>query len=151
MSKIFSRLIISKKLELTIGFSFIFLISIFVLISFISFNSKISDYKNMNINLKNKIDFLNSISDKDLPGKSLLSSNLGSFLNNSSSNNNIKVDRSMPLSNGDISIWINEVNFIDLFSWLIDVNNQGGEITKLSVRRNSNESVSAQLTFKTNS
>ena len=151
MSKILSRLIITKKIELTVGLSSVFLISIFVLISLISFNFKINDYKNINTNLINKIDFLNSISNTDLPGKSLLSSNLGSFLNNSSSNNNIKVDRSMPLSNGDISIWINEVNFIDLFSWLIDVNNQGGEITKLSVRRNSNESVSAQLTFKTNS
>jgi type II secretory pathway component PulM len=54
----------------------------------------------------------------------------------------------LPLSNNEISIWINESNFIDLFNWLLEINNNGVEITKMSIRRISKETVSAQLTFK---
>lgn len=36
----------------------------------------------------------------------------------------------MPLANGDISIWINEVRFNDIFEWLVEINDQGSKITK---------------------
>ena len=61
---------------------------------------------------------------------------------------NLKIDRSLPLSDGEISIWINESNFVDLFNWLLEINNNNVEITKMNIRRVSGDSVSAQLTFK---
>ena len=69
-------------------------------------------------------------------------------MNSSAINNNLNIDRSLPLSNNEISIWINESNFVDLFNWLIEINNNNVEITKMNIRRVSKDSVSAQLTFK---
>ena len=63
-------------------------------------------------------------------------------------NKNLKIDRSLPLSDGEISIWINESNFVDLFNWLLEINNNNVEITKMNIRRVSGDTVSAQLTFK---
>ena len=57
-------------------------------------------------------------------------------------------DSSLPLSDGEISIWINESNFVDLFNWLLEINNNNVEITKMNIRRVSGDTVSAQLTFK---
>ena len=69
-------------------------------------------------------------------------------LNTSALDKNLKIDRSLPLSDGEISIWINESNFVDLFNWLLEINNNNVEITKMNIRRVSGDSVSAQLTFK---
>ena len=71
-----------------------------------------------------------------------------SSINTSALNKNLKIDRSLPLSDGEISIWINESNFVDLFNWLLEINNNNVEITKMNIRRVSGDTVSAQLTFK---
>jgi type II secretory pathway component PulM len=128
-------------------------ILILIIIGIFSLNylkAELDESKKFNLGILERIKFLKSISDNDLPVNSIYSGNLGSFLNNSSNNKNINIDRSMPLANGDISIWINEVRFNDLFEWLVEINGQGGEISKMSIRRSSKELVSAQITFKDN-
>ena len=88
------------------------------------------------------------IRDREIISRSNFSSNFASSINTSALDKNLKIDRSLPLSDGEISIWINESNFVDLFNWLLEINNNNVEITKMNIRRVSGDSVSAQLTFK---
>jgi type II secretory pathway component PulM len=108
----------------------------------------VSNLKKENTITISRIEFLDSIEKKDISSKSVFSSNFASSINSSAKKNALKIDRTLPLSNNEISIWINESNFIDLFNWLLEINNNGIEITKMNVRRLSKETVSAQLTFK---
>ena len=133
----------------------IILISVFCLTSFYLLISLISFLNNYTSNLKkeneitiSRIEFLSAINDQEFVSRTNFSNNLASSVNSSAINNNLNIDRSLPLSNDEISIWINESNFIDLFNWLIEINNNNVEITKMNIRRVSKDSVSAQLTFK---
>ena len=133
----------------------IILISVFCLMSFYLLISLISFLNNYTSNLKkeneitiSRIEFLSAINDQEILSRTNFSNNLASSVNSSAINNNLNIDRSLPLSNNEISIWINESNFVDLFNWLIEINNNNVEITKMNIRRVSKDSVSAQLTFK---
>lgn len=133
----------------------IILISVFCLMSFYLLISLISFLNNYTSNLKkeneitiSRIEFLSAINDQEIVSRTNFSNNLASSVNSSAINNNLNIDRSLPLSNNEISIWINESNFVDLFNWLIEINNNNVEITKMNIRRVSKDSVSAQLTFK---
>ena len=133
----------------------IILISVFCLTSFYLLISLISFLNNYTSNLKkeneitiSRIEFLSAINDQEIVSRTNFSNNLASSVNSSAINNNLNIDRSLPLSNNEISIWINESNFVDLFNWLIEINNNNVEITKMNIRRVSKDSVSAQLTFK---
>ena len=103
--------------------------------------------KENEINL-NRIEFIAAIEEQEINSKSAFSSNFASSVNSSAKDNKLKIDRTLPISNNEISIWINESNFIDLFNWFLEINNNGVEITKMSIRRISKETVSAQLTVK---
>ena len=150
MFQIFNDLVIPKKVQI-LCFSMAILTLITIGIFSLNYlKAELDESKRFNLGILERIKFLKSISDNDLPANSIYAGNLGSFLNNSSNNKNINIDRSMPLANGDISIWINEVRFNDLFEWLVEINGQGGEISKMSIRRSSKELVSAQITFKDN-
>ena len=123
--------------------------SFYLLISLISFLSNYtSNLKKENEITINRIEFLSAINDQEIVSRTNFSNNLASSVNSSAINNNLNIDRSLPLSNSEISIWINESNFVDLFNWLIEINNNNVEITKMNIRRVSKDSVSAQLTFK---
>lgn len=123
--------------------------SFYLLISLISFlNNYTSNLKKENEITISRIEFLSAINDQEIVSRTNFSNNLASSVNSSAINNNLNIDRSLPLSNNEISIWINESNFVDLFNWLIEINNNNVEITKMSIRRVSKDSVSAQLTFK---
>ena len=125
------------------------LMSFYLLISLISFlNNYTSNLKKENEITISRIEFLSAINDQEIVSKTNFSNNLASSVNSSAINNNLNIDRSLPLSNNEISIWINESNFVDLFNWLIEINNNNVEITKMNIRRVSKDSVSAQLTFK---
>ena len=125
------------------------LMSFYLLISLISFlNNYISNLKKENEITISRIEFLSAINDQEIVSRTNFSNNLASSVNSSAINNNLNIDRSLPLSNNEISIWINESNFVDLFNWLIEINNNNVEITKMNIRRVSKDSVSAQLTFK---
>ena len=133
----------------------IFLFGIFLFVSFyflisiiFTLNNSILDIKKENEITISRIEFLSSIKDQEIISRSNFSSNFASSLNTSALDKNLKIDRSLPLSDGEISIWINESNFVDLFNWLIEINNNNVEITKMNIRRVSKDSVSAQLTFK---
>ena len=125
------------------------LMSSYLLISLISFlNNYTSNLKKENEITISRIEFLSAINDQEIVSRTNFSNNLASSVNSSAINNNLNIDRSLPLSNNEISIWINESNFVDLFNWLIEINNNNVEITKMNIRRVSKDSVSAQLTFK---
>ena len=116
--------------------------------SLINLNNNVGNLKKENAITISRIEFLAAIGEQEISFKSAFSSNFASSVNSSAKDNKLKIDRTLPLSNNEISIWINESNFIDLFNWLIEINNNGVEITKMSIRRISKETVSAQLTFK---
>ena len=111
-------------------------------------NNNVNNLKKENEITLNRIEFLAAIEEQEINSKSAFSSNFASSVNSSARDNKLKIDRTLPISNNEISIWINESNFIDLFNWLLEINNNGVEITKMSIRRISKETVSAQLTFK---
>ena len=116
--------------------------------SLMNLNNNVGNLKKENAITISRIEFLAAIGEQEISFKSAFSSNFASSVNSSAKDNKLKIDRTLPLSNNEISIWINESNFIDLFDWLIEINNNGVEITKMSIRRISKETVSAQLTFK---
>ena len=137
------------RLHQIILFGTFLFVSFYFLISIIfTLNNSILDIKKENEITISRIEFLSSIKDQEIISRSNFSSNFASSLNTSALDKNLKIDRSLPLSDGEISIWINESNFVDLFNWLLEINNNNVEITKMNIRRVSGDSVSAQLTFK---
>ena len=111
-------------------------------------NNNVNNLKKENEITLNRIEFLAAIEEQEINSKSAFSSNFASSVNSSARDNKLKIDRTLPISNNEISIWINESNFIDLFNWFLEINNNGVEITKMSIRRISKDTVSAQLTVK---
>ena len=139
---------LSRKNQI-IFISFVLFLFIYALLSLlVNLNHVASNLKKENTITISRIEFLDSIEKKDISSKSVFSSNFASSINSSANRNALKIDRTLPLSKNEISIWINESNFIDLFNWLLEINNNGIEITKMNVTRLSKETVSAQLTFK---
>ena len=124
-------------------------LSIYILSSSLMIlNNNVNNLKKENEITLNRIEFLAAIKEQEINSKSAFSSNFASSVNSSARDNKLKIDRTLPISNNEISIWINESNFIDLFNWFLEINNNGVEITKMSVRRISKDTVSAQLTVK---
>ena len=151
MLKIFKNMLNIKltRLHQIILFGTFVFISFYFLISIIfALNKSIYELKKENEITISRIEFLSSIKDQEIISRSNFSSNFASSINTSALNKNLKIDRSLPLSDGEISIWINESNFVDLFNWLLEINNNNVEITKMNIRRVSGDTVSAQLTFK---
>tara|TARA_A100000164_G_C21696891_1_gene671652 strand:+ start:312 stop:770 length:459 start_codon:yes stop_codon:yes gene_type:complete len=139
---------LSRKNQI-IFISFVLFLFIYALLSLlVNLSHVVSNLKKDNTITISRIEFLDSIEKKDISSKSVFSSNFASSINSSANKNSLKIDRTLPLSKNEISIWINESNFIDLFNWLLEINNNGVEISKMSIRRISKETVSAQLTFK---
>ena len=139
---------ISRKNQI-IFISIVLCLCIYILLSLqVNLSHVVSNLKKENTITVSRIEFLDSIEKKDISSKSAFSSNFASSINSSANKNALKIDRTLPLSQNEISIWINESNFIDLFNWLLEINNNGIEITKMNVRRLSKETVSAQITFK---
>ncbi len=139
---------LSRFNQITILGVLIFLCAYFLISLIFSLNNNIINLKKENEITISRIEFLTSIDEQEIILKSGFSNNFVSSINTSASKNNLSIDRSLPLSNGEISIWINESNFINLFNWLLEINNNGVEITKMNIRRISKDTVSAQLTFK---
>lgn len=139
---------LSRFNQITILGVLIFLCAYFLISLIFSLNNNIVNLKKENEITISRIEFLTSIDEQEIILKSGFSNNFVSSINTSASKNNLNIDRSLPLSNGEISIWINESNFINLFNWLLEINNNGVEITKMNIRRISKDTVSAQLTFK---
>ena len=139
---------LSKQNQIIIAVLALCLLIYFLSSSLMNLNNNVGNLKKENAITISRIEFLADIGEQEISSKSAFSSNFASSVNSSAKDNKLKIDRTLPLSNNEISIWINESNFIDLFNWLLEINNNGVEITKMSIRRISREKVSAQLTFK---
>ena len=143
-----SNIRLSRQNQIIIAVLALCLLIYFLSTSLMNLNKNVSNLKKENAITISRIEFLAAIGEQEITSKSAFSSNFASSVNSSAKDNKLKIDRTLPLSNNEISIWINESNFIDLFNWLLEINNNGVEITKMSIRRISKETVSAQLTFK---
>lgn len=143
-----SNIRLSRQNQIIIAVIALCLLIYFLSSSLMNLNNNVGNLKKENAITISRIEFLAAIGEQEISSKSAFSTNFASSVNSSAKDNKLKIDRTLPLSNNEISIWINESNFIDLFNWLLEINNNGVEITKMSIRRISKETVSAQLTFK---
>ena len=143
-----SNIRLSRQNQIIIAVFALCLLIYFLSSSLMNLNNNVGNLKKENAITISRIEFLAAIGEQEISSKSAFSSNFASSVNSSAKDNKLKIDRTLPLSNNEISIWINESNFIDLFNWLLEINNNGVEMTKMSIRRISKETVSAQLTFK---
>ena len=143
-----SNISLSRQNQIIIAVLALCLLIYFLSSWLMNLNNNVGNLKKENAITISRIEFLAAIGEQEISSKSAFSSNFASSVNSSAKDNKLKIDRTLPLSNNEISIWINESNFIDLFNWLLEINNNGVEITKMSIRRISKETVSAQLTFK---
>tara|TARA_B100000003_G_scaffold46690_1_gene40540 strand:- start:31 stop:483 length:453 start_codon:yes stop_codon:yes gene_type:complete len=132
---------------------FIILIFISALISFISWlNTKNQSLEKENQNIISRLNYIESIPSYVSSNRNLYSDNISILVNSTSKEKNIQIDRTQPLNDNSMMVWVNEVNFIDLYNWMILMGEQGGEINKMNVRKSKKDKVNAQISviLKTN-
>ena len=132
---------------------FIILIFISALISVISWlNTKNQSLEKENQNIISRLNYIESIPSSVSSNRNLYSDNISILVNSTSKEKNIQIDRTQPLNDNAMMVWVNEVNFIDLFNWMILMGEQGGEIEKMNVRKSKKDKVNAQISvlLKTN-
>jgi type II secretory pathway component PulM len=139
--------------EQVLIFSFIILIFISALIFFISWlSTKNQSLEKENQNIISRLNYIESIPSSVSSNRNLYSDNISILVNSTSKEKNIQIDRTQPLNDNSMMVWINEVNFIDLYNWMILMGEQGGEIEKMNVRKSKKNKVNAQISIllKTN-
>ena len=131
----------------------IILIFISALISIISWlNTKNQSLEKENQNIISRLNYIESIPSSVSSNRNLYSDNISILVNSTSKEKNIQIDRTQPLKDNSMMVWVNEVNFIDLYNWMILMGEQGGEIEKMNVRKSKKDKVNAQISvlLKTN-
>jgi len=139
--------------EQIIILSLIILIFISALISVISWlNTKNESLEKENQNIISRLNYIESIPSSVSSNRNLYSDNISILVNSTSKEKNIQIDRTQPLTDNSMMVWVNEVNFIDLYNWMILMGEQGGEIEKMNVRKSKKDKVNAQISvlLKTN-
>jgi len=139
--------------EQIIILSLIILIFISALISVISWlNTKNQSLEKENQNIISRLNYIESIPSSVSSNRNLYSDNISILVNSTSKEKNIQIDRTQPLTDNSMMVWVNEVNFIDLYNWMILMGEQGGEIEKMNVRKSKKDKVNAQISvlLKTN-
>ncbi|MDC3045480.1 type II secretion system protein M [Gammaproteobacteria bacterium] len=134
-------------------FGLIILIFISALIFVISwFNTKNQSLEKENQNIISRLNYIESIPSSVSSNRNLYSDNISILVNSTSKEKNIQIDRTQPLNDNSMMVWVNEVNFIDLYNWMILMGEQGGEIEKMNVRKSKKDKVNAQISvlLKTN-
>ena len=134
-------------------FGFIILIFFSALIFVISWlNTKNQSLEKENQNIISRLNYIESIPSSVSSNRNLYSDNISILVNSTSKEKNIQIDRTQPLNDNAMMVWVNEVNFIDLFNWMILMGEQGGEIEKMNVRKSKKDKVNAQISvlLKTN-
>lgn len=134
-------------------FGLIILIFISVLIFVISWlNTKNQSLEKENQNIVSRLNYIESIPSSVSSNRNLYSDNISILVNSTSKEKNIQIDRTQPLDDNSMMVWVNEVNFIDLYNWMILMGEQGGEIEKMNVRKSKKDKVNAQISIllKTN-
>ena len=134
-------------------FGLIILIFISALIFVISWlNTKNHSLEKENQNIVSRLNYIESIPSSVSSNRNLYSDNISILVNSTSKEKNIQIDRTQPLNDNSMMVWVNEVNFIDLYNWMILMGEQGGEIEKMIVRKSKKDKVNAQISvlLKTN-
>jgi len=134
-------------------FGLVLLIFIAALISMISWlNTKNQSLEKENQNIISRLNYIESIPSSVSSNRNLYSDNVSILVNSTSKEKNIQIDRTQPLNDNAMMVWVNEVNFIDLYNWMISMGEQGGEIEKMNVRKSKKDKVNAQISvvLKTN-
>tara|TARA_Y100000768_G_scaffold103767_1_gene75890 strand:+ start:164 stop:616 length:453 start_codon:yes stop_codon:yes gene_type:complete len=132
--------------EQIIILSFIILLFFLALISVISWlNSKNQSLEKENQNIISRLNYIESIPSSVSSNRNLYSDNISILVNSTSKEKNIQIDRTQPLKDNSMMVWVNEVNFIDLYNWMILMGEQGGEIEKMNVRKSKKDKVNAQI------
>ena len=134
-------------------FGLIILIFISALIFVISWlNTKNQSLEKENKNIVSRLNYIESIPSSVSSNRNLYSDNISILVNSTSKEKNIQIDRTQPLNDNSMMVWVNEVNFIDLYNWMILMGEQGGEIKKMNVRKSKKDKVNAQISvlLKTN-
>ena len=134
-------------------FGLIILIFISALIFVISWlNTKNQSLEKENQNIVSRLNYIESIPSSVSSNRNLYSDNISILVNSTSKEKNIQIDRTQPLNDNSMMVWVNEVNFIDLYNWMILMGKQGGEIEKMNVRKSKKDKVNAQISvlLKTN-
>ena len=134
-------------------FGLVLLIFIAALISMISWlNTKNQSLEKENKNIISRLNYIESIPSSVSSNRNLYSDNISILVNSTSKEKNIQIDRTQPLNDNSMMVWVNEVNFIDLYNWMISMGEQGGEIEKMNVRKSKKDKVNAQISIvlKTN-
>ena len=134
-------------------FGLVLLIFIAALISMISWlNTKNQSLEKENQNIISRLNYIESIPSSVSSNRNLYSDNISILVNSTSKEKNIQIDRTQPLNDNSMMVWVNEVNFIDLYNWMILMGEQGGEIEKMNVRKSKKDKVNAQISvlLKTN-
>ena len=134
-------------------FGLIILIFISALVFVISWlNTKNQSLEKENQNIVSRLNYIESIPSSVSSNRNLYSDNISILVNSTSKEKNIQIDRTQPLNDNSMMVWVNEVNFIDLYNWMILMGEQGGEIEKMNVRKSKKDKVNAQISvlLKTN-
>ena len=134
-------------------FGLIILIFFSALIFVISWlNTKNQSLEKENQNIVSRLNYIESIPSSVSSNRNLYSDNISILVNSTSKEKNIQIDRTQPLNDNSMMVWVNEVNFIDLYNWMILMGEQGGEIEKMNVRKSKKDKVNAQISvlLKTN-
>ena len=134
-------------------FGLIILIFISALMFVISWlNTKNQSLEKENKNIVSRLNYIESIPSSVSSNRNLYSDNISILVNSTSKEKNIQIDRTQPLNDNSMMVWVNEVNFIDLYNWMILMGEQGGEIEKMNVRKSKKDKVNAQISvlLKTN-
>ena len=117
-------------------FGLIILIFISVLIFVISWlNTKNQSLEKENQNIVSRLNYIESIPSSVSSNRNLYSDNISILVKSTSKEKNIQIDSTQPLNDNSMMVWVNEVNFIDLYNWMILMGEQGGEIEKMNVRK----------------
>ena len=123
-------------------FGLIILIFISALIFVISWlNTKNQSLEKENQNIVSRLNYIESIPSSVSSNRNLYSDNISILVNSTSKEKNIQIDRTQPLNDNSMMVWVNEVNFIDLYNWMILMGEQGGEIEKMIVRKSKKDKV----------
>ena len=128
----------------------IFISALIFVISWL--NTKNQSLEKENQNIVSRLNYIESIPSSVSSNRNLYSDNFSILVNSTSKEKNIQIDRTQPLNDNSMMVWVNEVNFIDLYNWMILMGEQGGEIEKMNVRKSKKDKVNAQISvlLKTN-
>ena len=115
-------------------FGLIILIFISALIFVISWlNTKNQSLEKENQNIVSRLNYIESIPSSVSSNRNLYSDNISILVNSTSKEKNIQIDRTQPLNDNSMMVWVNEVNFIDLYNWMILMGEQGEKLKRLSL------------------